>query len=374
MKTLFFELIQVAIGRRDLLSRVPSADDWNMLYGLSVKQAVAGVCFVGVQRLSKEQREEMPKGLLMQWFALATQIQVRNKEMNRKCAVVYEAICREGFRCVVLKGQGIAELYYVSDCISGDDDSKVKGDSFSGSLGLYRQSGDIDVWLWKEGMSLKENKKDVLRLARSIQPKAHDSVHHVAVEWMGTEVELHYWPSFFYNPFSNSRFVKWFMGFDKSKFQLTDNGFLVPNSDFNLIFLLSHAYRHYVREGLGLRQVMDYYFLLKYVDFDVDLNRNRMIKELRMARFEKAMKWVIGYVFEGKDIENGRECGKLLLAHIMDGVNFGKHKVTNVASKHTHIGRFINQLAHDFHLVRYFACEAIWVPLSMIEEFIRIRV
>ena len=187
-------------------------------------------------------------------------------------------------------------------------------------------------------------------------------------------MELHYWPSFFYNPFSNSRFVKWFMGFDKSKFQLTDNGFLVPNSDFNLIFLLSHAYRHYVREGLGLRQVMDYYFLLKYVDFNVDLNRNRMIKELRMARFEKAMKWVIGYVFEGKDIENGRECGKLLLAHIMDGGNFGKHKVTNVASKHTHIGRFINQLAHDFHLMRYFACEAIWVPLSMIKEFIRIRV
>ena len=46
MKTLFFELIQVAIGRRDALSRVPSAKEWCELYGLSVKQALTGVCFL----------------------------------------------------------------------------------------------------------------------------------------------------------------------------------------------------------------------------------------------------------------------------------------------------------------------------------------
>ena len=70
--SLFFELIQVAIGRRGALSRRPSSAEWNSLYSLSVKQAVAGVCFYGIQRLPKEQQP--PKGLLLQWFALAEQI------------------------------------------------------------------------------------------------------------------------------------------------------------------------------------------------------------------------------------------------------------------------------------------------------------
>ena len=93
-----------------------------------------------------------------------------------------------------------------------------------------------------------------------------------------------------------------------------------------------------------------------------------------MARFEKAMKWVLLYVFEGKDREDGRKYGKLLLAHIMDGGNFGKHNAKTIASQHTHIGRFINLLAHYIRLMRYYPNETVWAPLSMIREFVRIRI
>ena len=99
-----------------------------------------------------------------------------------------------------------------------------------------------------------------------------------------------------------------------------------------------------------------------------------MIEELGMARFEKAMKWVLLYVFEGKDCEDGRKYGKMLLRHIMDGGNFGQHKAATVASRHTHFGRFINQLTHDIRLMRYYPSEAVWAPLSMIREFVRIRI
>ena len=245
-----------------------------------------------------------------------------------------------------------------------------------------RQSGDIDVWLRKEGLSLKENRKEVIRLARTIQPDATGAEHHVGVEWMGTEVELHYEPAYFCNPFINYRFRKWFMDYDKSRFGLTYSGFSAPDAEFNRVFLLAHAFRHYLSEGLGLRQVMDYYFLLRNLNLDVnnnldrnlDHNHNNLIKRLGMERFEKAMKWVIGYVFEGNDVENGRKYGKMLLRHIMDGGNFGQHKAATVAKRHTHIGRFINQLTHDIRLMRYYPSEAIWAPLSMIREFIRIRI
>ena len=359
MENLFFEIIQVALGNRNNLSRVPSTEKWMSLNALSVKQTVAGVCFCGVQRLPKEQLVHLPKQLMMQWFALAEQIRQRNFLLNERAKELTEKFAERGFRSCVLKGQSMVRLYSYSD---------------SGKLGLYRQSGDIDVWLWKEGWSLKENRKEVVRFARSIQPNATETDLHIAVEWKGTDVELHYKPSYFFNPIANRRFSKWCSEYDKGKFRITDNGFSVPDSEFNRVFLLSHAYRHYVREGIGLRQLMDYYFLLRNHDLNVDHDSDWMIKELGMARFEKAMKWVIGYVFEGKDVDEGRKCGKILLAHIMDGGNFGKHKTTTIASRHTHIGRFINQLTHDIRLMRYYPSEAIWAPLSMIREFFRIRI
>lgn len=66
MQDYFFELILVAFCHRDSLSRVPTAAEWNALYILSVKQAVAGVFFCGVQRLPKEQLMEMPVRLKLQ--------------------------------------------------------------------------------------------------------------------------------------------------------------------------------------------------------------------------------------------------------------------------------------------------------------------
>ena len=362
----FFELIRVAIGHQVCLSRTPSADGWGELYAMAKKQAVVGMCFCGVQQLPKEQLVEMPVQLKLQWFTLAESVKKKNEVMNRKCAEVYNALTKEGFRCVILKGQGVAELYEIRN-----EELRVRNGV---NLGLYRQSGDIDVWMWKNGFSLKENRKEVVRFARTIQPDATGSEHHTAVEWMDTEVELHYEPAYFCNPFTNRRFRKWFMEYDKRLFRVLDYSFGVPDAEFNRVFLLAHAFRHYMSEGLGLRQVMDYYFLLKERDLNIDVNSDRMIKRLGMARFEKAMKWVIEFVFEGKDGEDGRKYGKLLLAHIMDGGNFGKHNAKTFACQHTHIGRFINQLVHDIRLMMYYPNEAIWAPLSMIREFLRIRI
>ena len=36
----------------------------------------------------------------------------------------------------------------------------------------------------------------------------------------------------------------------------------VPTMSFNVIYILSHLYRHVFTEGIGLRQLIDYYFVL----------------------------------------------------------------------------------------------------------------
>ena len=110
---LLFELIRVAIGNQVCLSRVPSTDEWNALYGLSLKQAVAGVCFSGVQQLPKEQLLQMPVQLKLQWFALATQIKARNELLNHRCVEVQRMLTEEGMKSCILKGQGVAKLYKI---------------------------------------------------------------------------------------------------------------------------------------------------------------------------------------------------------------------------------------------------------------------
>lgn len=60
---LFIELIQAAIGRRDNLTHTPSVAEWQELYALVAKHSLVGICFLGIERLPKEQHP--PKALLM---------------------------------------------------------------------------------------------------------------------------------------------------------------------------------------------------------------------------------------------------------------------------------------------------------------------
>ena len=48
MEKLFFELMQVAVGQLDCLSRGPSPEEWAELYQMAKRQAVTGICYSGV--------------------------------------------------------------------------------------------------------------------------------------------------------------------------------------------------------------------------------------------------------------------------------------------------------------------------------------
>ena len=181
--SLYFELIQVAIGRRSSLSRTPSSAEWTSLYELSMKQAVAGVCFCGVQRLPKEQREEMPRGLMMQWFALAEQIKQRNMLLNAKANELTVKFAEGGFRSCVLKGQSIAVLY----------EAKREERREKSGLGMYRQSGDIDVWVDGE-------RDEIIRYMKARYTCGKAVIHHIDVEvFADVPVEVHFVPSYAYS-------------------------------------------------------------------------------------------------------------------------------------------------------------------------------
>ena len=183
INTLFFELIQVALGMRICLSHTPSADEWGELYKMAKKQSLVGVCFVGVQKLV-EQRQELPEMLYFTWLGMAAKIQQRNEVVNRQCVELQKRLSADGFRSYIMKGQYVATLY-------GEH------------LAALRQSGDIDVYL--EGgldkvlayaRTFGEVKK-VNELEMSVPVYEDPSTNSGQV----TEVEFHYRPFIMRNPF-----------------------------------------------------------------------------------------------------------------------------------------------------------------------------
>ena len=129
MMSLFVELIQIALGTRTVLSRLPSENDWQQIYEIAVKQSLVGVVLSGIEVIRAKNAElSVPKMLLLQWIGEVQMIEQQNKKLNEAAGCLTSIFKNGGLRSCVLKGQGVARLY-------------------DGSLSLRRQPGDIDLWV-----------------------------------------------------------------------------------------------------------------------------------------------------------------------------------------------------------------------------------
>ena len=373
VKKLFFELIRVSIGRLDALSLVPSAKDWCALYGLSVKQALAGVCFCGVQRLPKEQVEHLPKQLMMQWYALAEQIKQRNEVVNERVCELQRLLEADGLRACVLKGQGVATLYNLNlnlDLNLNKDDNK---DNLDLNLKMYRQSGDIDVWVDGE-------RDEIIRYLKARYTCGKAVIHHIDLEvFDDVPVEVHFVPSYAYCLPRYRAYRRFFKAYKNECFVSSGLGFCVPSLRFNVVYLLMHIFRHVFHEGIGLRQLMDYYFVLRNFNLNVNLNLDpdvdRWLRELGMLRFAGAVMYVEREVFglqkECMICEPDEKAGRFLLDEIMRAGNFGKYD-PRIRDAHSggSVRLYMMNIKRLFSMVRFYPSEVLWAPFWKVGHFV----
>lgn len=361
MQNTFFELIQVAIDHRESLSRVPSPDEWNALYGLSMKQAVAGMCFYGIQRLPKEQAVSLPVSVKMEWLGRTVQIQQQNELLNKRAREVSALFSEGGFRSCVLKGQGVARLYDLNANLN---------------LGLYRQSGDIDLWVDGE----REQVIDFLKgkgwkVGRTV-------VHHTDVEiFRDVSVEVHHFPSYSFSPFRWRKYREWFWAQAKEQFQLEDytSGFCHPSIGFNLVYCLLHIFRHVFHEGIGLRQLMDYYMVLMAAGRcgTKEHQKNAMytLERFGMARFTAAVMYVEREVFGLQEeymlCMPDERAGQYLLDEIMRAGNFGQYD-SRISDAHSSgmVKLYMKNVKRIFGMVRYYPSEVLWAPFWKVGHFV----
>ena len=236
---IFFDFLRFCIGSAKEIPGSLKEVDWKELYAIAKKQCLVGVLFDGIKKLPAE-HVGMEKELLLQWMAESQMLEKANVRLNDAAIQVSEWFRKKGFRTCILKGQGNALMY---------------PNPYS------RTPGDIDIWVEGED-------KRVISFVRSISPHEKACYHHIEFpSYKGVEVEVHYRPSFLLCFWHNRKLQKYYWMEKEEQFShrvmLGEQGEIaIPTVEFNLIFQLTHIFTHLMNEGIGLRQLVDYYYVI----------------------------------------------------------------------------------------------------------------
>ena len=360
----FFSFLKYCLGNEVDMCDVVAKMNWRQFYDFAKKQAIVGFCFGGIERLGNEYPEELrqnPIGqdLLMEWMGKAQQIRRRNMKVNQVASKLFSQLRKDGLRCCVLKGQGNALMY---------------PEPYS------RTPGDIDVWVNAERNCITEYARKHFELGDDIR------YHHLETSMDGGPVELHFKPGIMNNPVYNARLQKWFKrNADlqcSNVVELPDDAgeIAVPTTAFNVIYQLTHLYHHFFDEGIGLRQIIDYYFVVNNWHTDhtelTDLAAlQRELKHLGLFKFAGAVMYVLHKVLGLSDdmviVPMDEKRGKLLLSEILNGGNFGKH-----FSKYGHFTqqgmakKYFLKIWRNMHFVRCYPAEALSEPVFRTWHFL----
>ena len=244
------------------MSMVVAKIDWRQLYSFASRQALLGFCFYGIERLTKEFSEElkqnpMGRDLLMTWMGAAQQILRQNMKVNAVAGKLFSMLREDGFRCCILKGQGNALMY---------------PNPYS------RTPGDIDVWVNASREDITDYAKTHFEIGDDIR------FHHLETSFDGVPVELHFFPGIMNNPIYNARLQKWFKrnaDLQCSNVVSLPDGIgeiAIPTTAFNVVYQLTHLYHHFFDEGIGMRQIIDYFLVVndfsKNVFLDTDFSNH----------------------------------------------------------------------------------------------------
>jgi hypothetical protein len=334
------------------LSRVTNAKEWADLYDESERQAVTGIMVAGLERLPKEQRPRQE--LLLQWIGISEQIRQRNISLNSRSKQLQRKLKEFGYESSILKGQGVA-LYYDEP------------------LRELRQTGDIDIFV-DCGL------KGAISVARQlgVENPEWDYKHLHLDVFEDAEVEMHYRVEVLLNLWKNRKLQRWFREHPDDifgTFKDSENPQMVtPTVEFNVFYILLHIYRHFLYEGVGLRQIMDYYFVLKvFSNTDdktlADSYAVKAVEEFGMSKFAKGIMWVMNECFGMPerwmiwDVDEKE--GRYILEQVMTGGNFGNYdeRINKGKGK---IGTVSAVIAHNAHLITHYPADTIWAPIWIV--------
>ncbi len=246
----------------------------------------------------------MPRQLYLKWYYQAEGVRSLNERHYACSRELTQKLVAEGCQSFILKGQANSLLY---------------PDKF------IRQTGDIDIWV----SGGRERVLELLRkmdLLEDTKISSHDVL--LPKKVFGEEVEVHF--GFGVDRcslFANKRMLA-FLDVESHNLTPVPEGFYVPFKKFALVMQLSHIYKHMLGLGVGMRQLVDYFMLLRASSSEERAEIASLLGSMNLRRFAGALMWVLSeclgleseFLLCAPDARRGR----ILLREIMRDGNFGK--------------------------------------------------
>lgn len=355
---LLFELLLVSTRARKSLLHSYSENVWRDALLLAREQAIIGVLVTALEELRKYNPDSQPsKMLLIEWLGMGNIEEQNTAKLNEAGETVVKYFRENGFACQILKGSSVGRYY---------------------PYPLRRTSGDIDVWL--DG-----GRKKIYDFARKFDEKGElhgVNYHHIHFHLIeGVHIEAHIWPSFLSSPLRNYRLHQ----FCNLYRPTMDND--RTSLAFDRVFIMLHCYRHICGHGVGLRQIMDYFYVLKRSFDNNDYLRSattgdacqsknpndnwreetvKWIKKLGMERFARGLMWVLQVYFGLESqyllMKPDEKEGRFIIEEVLQTGNMGHSETRNWGSTKTPLSRFFHNLRRDAYLAKHYPHEALWQP------------
>lgn len=329
---------------------------WQELHRLAHTQSLLAIVFDGIETLPAELRP--PRPLYLKWGALTIQVEQANDRINNMVVRINSLYTDAGLNPVLLKGQGMAACYRNP---------------------RHRQCGDIDVYLGKDG----QQKGNGLLIKAGAHGTGEETYKHASYDLDGIHIENHRLINRMHNPIANHRFERlvseWYpQGAERH------TGMPTPPPNFNAIYILLHAFEHFLSSGIGLRQLCDWCCL--FHKYRTDINPDRFVSDLRRLGLLNAAR-AFGYVAVSRlglpaeylpfDTSGYRQQGERLMDEILITGNFGKYdRRVPPRPKGYWSGKwhtFCRAVRRVGYLYGYAPAEAFFYPVTLIRGTLTIQ-
>ena len=282
MKKLFFELMQIAVGQLDCLSRGPSPEEWQELYALTQREAVSAICYSSVVALF-EFGLRAPQDLALDWMAEAEELKERNRGTAKRLQALQQLLEEQFVRSSLVTGAGQARFY-------------------GKTLQALRQSDGTDFYV------IGDTQKVDLS------------------EWADMNVKLCKTFKVGNSSMRNRSLERWMLQNDELLFRKAGE-LTIPTYAVAVVLQLVFIYNQYVSKRLVMRDLMDMFFILRWSEDSAKKYKvsqttvEGVLKSLNLSRFSGGVMWMMQEVF-ALDLKNLplaplEEEGRFLLGELM---------------------------------------------------------
>ena len=295
-------LLRAGLGKE---AEVPEVQDWPAVYDLALRQDVLPFVFDGYVRMYDGGMEvpAMPVADKKKWIASVYRIETASKFQWKKMREMASVMSAGDIRTYILKGYVVAECY---------------------PNPAHRRSSDIDCFLlpavgkdfnaWEKGNRLMEEKGYKVRQA---------FYKNSSFRIPGLLIENHA----FLTPFRGNKRLTEFecllqrkLRADEGKDEIGETGLYRPPVLVSALFLVEHAFSHFLHEGLTLRHMTDWSMFLARHGKDMDMEDfDHAVDAFGFRRFYDAFLHVGDYVLGARETLSADE--RRMLDSVWEGMD-----------------------------------------------------